>query len=44
MNMPLQNLSVRAFRGATQLVDLAFENKPVVMIFGENGTGKSTIV
>ncbi len=44
MKMPLQNLSIRAFRGATQLVDIAFEDKPVVMIFGENGTGKSTIV
>lgn len=44
MKMPLQNLSIRAFRGATQLVDIVFEDKPVVMIFGENGTGKSTIV
>jgi energy-coupling factor transporter ATP-binding protein EcfA2 len=44
MNMPLQNLSVRAFRGATQLVNIVFEDKPAVMIFGENGTGKSTIV
>jgi len=44
MKMPLQQLSVRGFRGATQLVDIAFEDKPVVMIFGENGTGKTTIV
>lgn len=44
MTMPLQNLTVRGFRGATQSVNIAFEDKPVVMIFGENGTGKSTIV
>lgn len=44
MRMPLQNLTVRGFRGATQIVDLVFEDKPVVMIFGENGTGKTTIV
>lgn len=44
MKMPLQRLSVRGFRGATQLVDIIFEDKPVVMIFGENGTGKTTIV
>lgn len=44
MKMPLQQLSLSAFRGATQFVDIVFEDKPVVMIFGENGTGKSTIV
>lgn len=44
MKMPLQKLSVRGFRGATQLLDITFEDKPVVMIFGENGTGKTTIV
>ncbi len=32
------------FRGATVPVELAFmTNKPVALIFGENGTGKSTI-
>lgn len=44
MKMPLQNLTICGFRGATQSVDIAFEDKPVVMIFGENGTGKSTII
>jgi energy-coupling factor transporter ATP-binding protein EcfA2 len=44
MKMPLRQLSLSGFRGATQFVDIAFEDKPVVMIFGENGTGKSTIV
>ncbi len=44
MKMPLQHLKINGFRGATQTVDIAFEDKPVLMIFGENGTGKSTIV
>jgi energy-coupling factor transporter ATP-binding protein EcfA2 len=44
MKMPLQQLTIGAFRGSTQSVDIAFEDKPVIMIFGENGTGKSTIV
>jgi energy-coupling factor transporter ATP-binding protein EcfA2 len=44
MKMPLQQLTIGGFRGATQLVEIKFEDKPVVMIFGENGTGKTTIV
>ena len=44
MKMPMQQLSISGFRGATKAIDLTFEDKPVVMIFGENGTGKSTIV
>ncbi len=44
MKMPLQHLTIGAFRGSTQSVDIEFEDKPVIMIFGENGTGKSTIV
>ena len=44
MKMPMQQLSISGFRGATKSIDLIFEDKPVVMIFGENGTGKSTIV
>jgi energy-coupling factor transporter ATP-binding protein EcfA2 len=44
MKMPLQYLKISGFRGATQSLDIAFEDKPVVMIFGENGTGKTTIV
>jgi len=44
MKMPMQQLSMTGFRGATKAVDLVFEDKPVVLIFGENGTGKSTIV
>jgi hypothetical protein len=44
VKMPMQQLSIFGFRGATKAIDLIFEDKPVVMIFGENGTGKSTIV
>jgi energy-coupling factor transporter ATP-binding protein EcfA2 len=44
MKMPMQQLSISGFRGATKSIDFTFEDKPVVMIFGENGTGKSTIV
>ena len=44
MKMPMQQLLISGFRGATKPIDLIFEDKPVVMIFGENGTGKSTIV
>jgi len=43
--MLINKLSMHCFRGASQPVDLAFDiTKPLVMIFGENGTGKSTII
>ncbi len=41
----IKSLSVQGFRGATQPLDLKFDDsKSVILIFGENGTGKSTIV
>ncbi|MGE0885882.1 MAG: AAA family ATPase [Blastocatellales bacterium] len=41
----IEKLSLRGFRGATTPVEIIFDtNRPIVMIFGENGTGKSTIV
>src|SRR5712692_9952804 len=41
----IERMTLQCFRGATRCTELAFDkNKPVVMIFGENGTGKSTIV
>jgi len=41
----IKKLSIQSFRGATQPFELQFDaSKPVVLIFGENGTGKSTIV
>lgn len=42
--MKLQKLELIAFRGATQPFSLEFDpSKPITMLFGENGTGKSTI-
>jgi len=42
--MKLQKLELRAFRGATQPFSLEFDPaKPITMLFGENGSGKSTI-
>ena len=41
----IERLQICAFRGATIELVIAFDpGKPVTMIFGENGTGKSTIV
>jgi DNA repair exonuclease SbcCD ATPase subunit len=44
MSKRIEKLKVKNFRGATTLLDLDFDKKPMVMIFGENGTGKSSIV
>lgn len=42
--MKLHKLELRAFRGATQPFTLEFDpKKPITMLFGENGSGKSTI-
>ena len=41
----IEKLVLRNFRGATQPVTIEFDpNKPVVVLFGENGCGKSTLV
>ncbi len=41
----IKRLKIEDFRGATQPLDLEFDDsKSIVLIFGENGTGKSTIV
>ncbi|GBE07246.1 chromosome segregation protein [bacterium BMS3Abin11] len=45
MTERIKKLSIQGFRGATQPLDLSFDTKkPVILIFGENGSGKSTIV
>ena len=41
----IESLTLQKFRGATAPVEIDFDvNKPITMIFGENGAGKSTIV
>lgn len=41
----IEKLKLCHFRGATCEVEIDFEiDKPITLIFGENGTGKSTIV
>ena len=41
----IEKLSLTGFRGASSGVDLPFDAaKPITMIFGENGTGKSSII
>ena len=45
MSQTLQRLSLTAFRGATSECTVTFApDKKITMIFGENGTGKSSIV
>ncbi len=45
MRKRIKHLKVKNFRGATTPLELEFDSsKPMVMIFGENGTGKSSIV
>jgi len=42
--MKIEQLRFNNFRGAVQPVELKFDRKkPITLIFGENGTGKSTI-
>ncbi len=41
----IESLTLQKFRGSTTSFDIGFDvDKPIAMIFGENGTGKSTIV
>ena len=43
--MKIEKLRLKAFRGATKDVSIDFDpDKKITMIFGENGTGKSTII
>ncbi len=45
MPKKLQRLKIKKFRGVTSEIELIFEaDKPVILVFGENGAGKSTIV
>jgi len=45
MSRAIQRLTLRSFRGATQPVEIDLEtDKPLVVIFGENGSGKSSLI
>ncbi|HET6382237.1 MAG TPA: AAA family ATPase [Armatimonadota bacterium] len=45
MSKGIDRLSIRRFRGATTSTELQFDqSKLVAMIFGENGSGKTTII
>lgn len=44
MPVKVSKIRLEKFRGATLPIEISFDtSKPVVLIFGENGTGKSTI-
>ena len=44
MAMKVNKIRLQGFRGATAPIDIPLDTtKPVILIFGENGTGKSTI-
>ena len=41
----IEKIKIENFRGSSKCFEIAFNKlKPIVLIFGENGTGKSTIV
>ncbi|MGH9839437.1 MAG: AAA family ATPase [Blastocatellia bacterium] len=45
MSKRIEKITLTRFRGATATTEVAFDpGKPVVFIFGENGSGKSSIV
>lgn len=45
MSKRIRSITLESFKGATNPVTIDFDpSKPTVLIFGENGTGKSTIV
>jgi len=45
MSKAIEKISLHHFRGATKPTELTFASgKVVVMIFGENGTGKTTLI
>ena len=39
----VDGIRISSFRGATTPLTLRFKSQPLVLIFGENGTGKSTV-
>jgi energy-coupling factor transporter ATP-binding protein EcfA2 len=44
VSSPLKSLSITAFRGSSQTLSLEFEkSRKLTLVYGENGTGKTTI-
>jgi energy-coupling factor transporter ATP-binding protein EcfA2 len=44
MAAKVSKIEIAGFRGATVPVEVSFDSqRPVVLVFGENGTGKSTL-
>ncbi|MDY0151846.1 MAG: AAA family ATPase, partial [Candidatus Cloacimonas sp.] len=44
VKMKIDKIRIENFRGATNPIEIEFDNRPIALIFGENGTGKSTII
>jgi ABC-type Mn2+/Zn2+ transport system ATPase subunit len=45
MNKRIEKITLTRFRGATTTTEVVFDpRKPIIFIFGENGSGKSSIV
>jgi recombinational DNA repair ATPase RecF len=45
MNKRIEKITLTRFRGATTTTEIAFDpHKPITFVFGENGSGKSSIV
>jgi len=45
MSRAIKQLTLRSFRGATKPVDIPLDtSKPLVVLFGENGCGKSSLI
>jgi len=42
--MRIDMIVIDSFRGATNPIEVCFDERPITLIFGENGTGKSTII
>lgn len=42
--MVIEKLKIRGFRGATQPVEIVFDPGKMIVLYGENGAGKSTII